>query len=340
VRAASVLIAHAHDLMAAGDAPLLRRTAAIATQKAVKLEKAVRHARLAEWKRSLCTSAGAPARAAFQWVKGLAGWKKSPIGSEARNDAVPDDDGEIDDIPSLEVVDRGLPADIWSPARAIDAPLCDQADIELEAEGWASLWKESETYSCQCEPLDSEPLALLLPWAVSKSSLSFPAHTGLGADNVSPRAYSRLSHVLLKKLCALLMAIELLGCWPEAVDLVLIVLLPKPDGGRRPIGLFPSVIRLWMRARSWVAKAWEAANPRPGVFGGTGMGAQRAAWESAFRGEMASFTSQAFSQSLLDLIKAFELIPHGKLVQAAAKHGYSLWVLRLSLSLRTGFAGA
>ena len=92
--------------------------------------------------------------------------------------------------------------------------------------------------------------------------MTFLAHTGLGGDNVSPRAFARLSDSLLQWLCLLFAAAERFGCWPLLLRLVVIVLLPKPDGGRRPIGLFPTPIRIWMRARSDIARRWDSAMPR------------------------------------------------------------------------------
>ena len=62
------------------------------------------------------------------------------------------------------------------------------------------------------------------------------------------------------------------------------------------------------------------------------MGAQRAAWIAAFDAESAYLSNQAHAQALLDLVKAFEKIPHDLLVRAAKKRGYSLTVLRLSLA--------
>ena len=35
---------------------------------------------------------------------------------------------------------------------------------------------------------------------------------------------------------------------------------------------------------------------------------------------------------MLDLVKAFERVPHRRVVEAARKHGYNLWLLRLSLA--------
>ena len=62
------------------------------------------------------------------------------------------------------------------------------------------------------------------------------------------------------------------------------------------------------------------------------MGAQRASWLAAFAAEDAARTDEHFAQSLLDLVKAFEMIPHRHIAVAAVKHGYSLWLLRLSLA--------
>ena len=109
-------------------------------------------------------------------------------------------------------------------------------------------------------------------------------------------------------------------------------MLPKADGGRRPIGLFPAIIRVWARSRSHVARRWESDNARGCLFGGPGMGAQKAAWQSGFRAEAAALNDCCFAQSLLDLVKAFEKIPHHVLARLAVKFKFNLWLLRLSLA--------
>ena len=62
------------------------------------------------------------------------------------------------------------------------------------------------------------------------------------------------------------------------------------------------------------------------------MGAQRASWQVAFRSEAAADDGLQYAQSLLDLVKAFEKIPHHYIVQAAIRHNYNLCLLRLSLA--------
>ena len=89
----------------------------------------------------------------------------------------------------------------------------------------------------------------------------------------APRAIARLSANAHHALACILLAAEHSGDWPATIRFVLTVLLPKTDGGRRPIGLFPTPIRIWFRCRSDVARRWEALTAVPALFGGAGRGA-------------------------------------------------------------------
>ena len=70
--------------------------------------------------------------------------------------------------------------------------------------------------------------------------------------------------------------------------MVLIALLPKPEGGFRPIGLLPLLPRLWMRVRRSVATEWEASMHKPYLYAGKRMGSTVAAWKQGFRAEYAA----------------------------------------------------
>ena len=57
-----------------------------------------------------------------------------------------------------------------------------------------------------------------------------------------------------------------------------------------------------------------------------------ASWQAAFVAESAALSSEDHVQALLDLVKAFETVPHAILVRAAASRGYPILVLRLSIA--------
>ena len=262
---------------------------------------------------------------AFLFVKGAAGWTRSPVAEDAYNDEIPDGQASADSQSG---------ARRWAPdaATAAPVPLCDQAAVEQEADQWAVLWAEGSQYMADTSLMDCQPPPILHVQSLRAAARSFPARTGLGADHISPRALDRLSDETLSGLCQLYAAIEVLGDWPLLANLLLIVLLPKPDGGRRPIGLFPTFIRVWMRARADLTRTWEAAHALPCLYGGAGMGAQRAAWQVSYRAEVAARNRLEYGQTLLDLVKAFEKIPHEHLIAAGKKHGYNGCCLRLALA--------
>ena len=115
-------------------------------------------------------------------------------------------------------------------------------------------------------------LPAIVEQEVIEAADTFPVETGLGWDKLHPRVVGRISTSLLTLLIQILTICELTGRWPKAVALVLIALLPKTDGGFRPIGLIPFLPRLWMRVRRRIASLWEAAKPRPYLYAGRGKG--------------------------------------------------------------------
>ena len=166
--------------------------------------------------------------------------------------------------------------------------------------------------------------------------MSFPRNTGVGADNIAPRAVSRLSEASRSCLASIIMGFERLGDWCRTLHMVVISLLPKCTGGLRPIGLLPLEVRIWARARNDVVRGWEAAHALPCLFGGHGMGAHRAAWLAAFKAEAAAMGNEQYVQAMLDLTKAFEAVPHDALINAARDMGYNARLLRLTRRVPPG----
>ena len=265
-----------------------------------------------------------PSKGAYRWVKGLAGWASSRVGKQSQNDAIPaeDEHGVQDDVEGYrDIHDLGEHETEQEHGDDTLTPLCDQASLEQEANGWAHLWDEGAEYENVISDAEITTLADLTISDIRLAAMSFPIDTGLGPDNIAPRALARLSDQALASLINVLHLVEKKGKWPEELDLVMIVMLPKPDGGSRPIGLFPTLIRIWMRARSTQARDWEAANDNKALYGGAGMGAQKAAWITAFNAESACLGGNHHAQALFDLVKAFEKIPHDLIITAARRKG-------------------
>ncbi len=81
-----------------------------------------------------------------------------------------------------------------------------------------------------------------------------------------PRVLLRLPDSVLYQWIALLLLCERVGVWPKQTGVVVVVLLPKPDGGFRPIGLMPWLPRVWARARRDMAKQWEIEQDRSFLY--------------------------------------------------------------------------
>ena len=161
---------------------------------------------------------------------------------------------------------------------------------------------------------------------------TFPADTALGTDAYHPRILLRLGPSLLPALLNVLYLCELLGSWPQAISDVLIALLPKPAGGYRPIGIFPSWVRVWFRLRAPYVREWERAHTRPFFFAGEARGADVALWLQAAHLEHAALSRRESAATLIDLVKAFDHVSHTALRDQAAKWDFPAWILRLSIA--------
>ena len=125
-----------------------------------------------------------------------------------------------------------------------------------------------------------------------------------------------------------------MGATPEVVNLLIIVLLPKPAGGDRPIGIFPTVIRALNRwLRSTYGEKWRTKHDRPYFYGAKGRGATVCNWRVAAFAEYAKATGKHAVAALFDIVKAYENITHARLKQEAEKHGFSLALVRYLISI-------
>ena len=159
-----------------------------------------------------------------------------------------------------------------------DAPAGAQQEVEDQARDWHLQWGKGLELTPVRWPDDmGTPPPELVVDALLEAARTFPDETGLGWDRTHPKAIGRLSKELLILFVHILMRCEAEGEWPESIALILIALLPKPDGGYRPTGLVPLLPRLWMRARKGIASQWEARPHRSYLYAGKRKGANVAA---------------------------------------------------------------
>ena len=76
-------------------------------------------------------------------------------------------------------------------------------------------------------------------------------------DHWHVRSFGLLSDQGLDSLALMMGVWECGGDFPSPMRLVITKLIPKPTGGRRPIGLFGAVVRLWGRARGRDTMIWQ-----------------------------------------------------------------------------------
>lgn len=79
------------------------------------------------------------------------------------------------------------------------------------------------------------PMPAVTVLDVRQAAATFLAGTGLGWDKLHPRAVARCSDESVLPLVRIFILAEMIGQWPDLVGIILICLLPKLDGGRRPL---------------------------------------------------------------------------------------------------------
>ena len=121
------------------------------------------------------------------------------------------------------------------------------------------------TVNDQIEPITAD--------MVRDAAKSFAPSTSSTYDGLHPRHLSLISDKSLKTVASFLNLVEDIGEWPEGIAAVVAVLIPKPKGGVRPIGMFAGLYRVWARTRRAEAAKWERQHDHPAFAAKEGNGA-------------------------------------------------------------------
>ena len=168
-----------------------------------------------------------------------------------------------------------------APQRLVEAECEASRKVWFKFEDTARApWRGAQLHKC-------EPLPAITGECIAKVARTYKEKTGLGCDGFHPRLFGWLSADLLSALAVLLTAIEGIGFWPAQIQGILVPLIPKADGGRRPIGLLAAIVRVWERIRKPVVATWRKSVERPYNWAAKGRSPQAAAWHHSLRAEAA-----------------------------------------------------
>ncbi len=159
----------------------------------------------------------------------------------------------------------------------------------------------------------------------------FAHFTGVGEDHIPPHLFAWLSDDVIQRIEALFAEAELVGKLPQFLGTLLAHLIPKATGGKRPIALLASLLRLWERVRVAAVQRWRSDHSREWNWAQKGRSSERAVWVQSVFDEAAQSRGWESAAALLDLEKAFEHIPLMRVWEAGKKHRFPLTVLRLEL---------
>ena len=83
------------------------------------------------------------------------------------------------------------------------------------------------------------------------------------------------------------------------MGIALIHLIPKETGGRRPIALIASFVRIWVKCRKEETKAWKEGQECGYDWMGNGKGAEKAVWaQSVIEGATHGIGFDRFGESV------------------------------------------
>ena len=124
------------------------------------------------------------------------------------------------------------------------------------------------------------------------------------------------------------------GFVPSQVAYLLISLIPKPSGGTRPIGVFPSLVRFISRiCRHAYGEGWLSRHHRDYHFGKKGKSSLACVWRMSALCEYAFFRELSVNLTMFDICKAFEHVNHQFFIEQAVIHGFDLCLLRWIINL-------
>ena len=166
---------------------------------------------------------------------------------------------------------------------------------------------------------------------VREASKSFKRCTAT-PDGFHPRTFMLLSEAGQQLVADLLNLFESTGLWAKANSTIHMKVTKKPQGGKRLIGWYRALFRLWCAIRSDEWREWEAKYATETYFGASrGNSVVDVGWRQAARSEIAQISGRHVVLVAQDLQKCYEFIRHHILAAEAIELHFPLRLLYLTI---------
>ena len=146
---------------------------------------------------------------------------------------------------------------------------------------------------------------------IKTAAETFRATSSVGCEGFLQRLVAELSAPLRAVVASPLKLVELTDWWQGEYASSIIHFIPKFHGGRRPIGVLPSIVRVWERARKPLVEQWRQTCARDYDWMRKGKGSEGLAWAQTIYEEVASSSGKATAPIYVDLDRAFEQVVLG-----------------------------
>ena len=143
---------------------------------------------------------------------------------------------------------------------------CPYNVLLAEVDTWAGIWhgdgaspaEHAKAMQILNEALriDPQPLEPLVGGNIAEAAKCFKKRTAT-PDGWHPRTFGLLSEESQDRLARVLNICECFGAWPEDESSIHMSIQRKPGGGKRLIGWYRALFRMWCMCRAYLWKEWE-----------------------------------------------------------------------------------
>ncbi len=208
---------------------------------------------------------------------------------------------------------------------------CPKAVLQEQVDIWSKWWvaTSSPTPSAIAIPENIDLPKDILVQQIRTAARSFSEATS-SIDLMHPRHINGLSDRALGCLVGFFRLFEATATWPKQEQCVITTLIPKTDGGLRPIALFRTVYHVYSKIRVLEVKQWAMSHQGYQFNNAQGRWVGDSTWRAQIRSVLQS--KKHHLEFLLDVKKAFEHVRRNSVLREARLQDYPLVPLMASLT--------